>query len=504
MDFQLDGDEHLLAGLRVGFLALDPFFEDIIGFVAVLDAVDSAGHVLFNAIAGILAGVGESGRIGNARERDQMFKFGPEIDLDIYAIITEVGLDTAQREADVDILDTEGVFKNFGHFLGIGRAGNLQLELGDGGVLDNRGTHGHEGADGGNFAIVLGHSIFPFVVYILNIAKIFADYKSIENFYGLAMAKFVLYKQNGDYKFTTEENYASRISNARRIATYKPENGFKDVNIVLDYILRTSSDLKPEDIRVLTENAGESDNTETRYSGLIDQIDTLLWIKHDTGSLSHDQLDQLAELRNQVATYGERAEGWVKECDRALTGQYVTAKLESMMGFYAKFVHSFDCPPILAEAATDMFKEVLVEASQSSTVAEQLRQKVGVNPHETQGVNVFGISGDDNLPQEATVDKEISDAMVSGSFDALGDDITTADPNGFDETAMGLGSSDLETSGNDLNPDDWAAEEPAPEEGTTEEGNEVEAGTEPVAEDNGVGEETNAADAGGDLETLDL
>jgi hypothetical protein len=106
-----------------------------------------------------------------------------------------------------------------------------------------------------------------------------------------------------------------------------------------------------------------------------------------------------------------------------------------------------------------MFKEVLVEAFQSSTVAEQLRQKVGANPHETQGVNVFGISGDDGLPQEATIDKEISDAMISGSFDALGDNIATADPNGFDETAMGLGSSEENTSGNDLNPDDWAAED---------------------------------------------
>ena len=98
--------------------------------------------------------------------------------------------------------------------------------------------------------------------------------------------------------------------------------------------------------------------------------------------------------------------------------------------------------------------------------------------------------------------------MVSGSFDALGDDIATADPNGFDETAMGLGSSELDTSGNDLNPDDWAAEEPAPEEGATEgtpeEGNDVEGGTEPVAEEGGTAEETNTADVGGDLETLDL
>ena len=133
--------------------------------------------------------------------------------------------------------------------------------------------------------------------------------------------------------------------------------------------------------------------------------------------------------------------------------------MESMMAFYTKFANSFDCPPVLAEAATKLFKEVLVEASQSSDVAEQLRQKVGVNPNETQGVEVFGLSGDDNLPQQTTIDNKIANAMVSGSFDAIGDNISTADPNGFDETAMGLGSPEENTSGNNLNPDDWAAED---------------------------------------------
>ncbi len=134
-------------------------------------------------------------------------------------------------------------------------------------------------------------------------------------------------------------------------------------------------------------------------------------------------------------------------------------QMESMMAFYTKFANSFDCPTILAEAATEMFKEVLLEASQSSDVADQLRQKVGVNPNETQGIDVFGLSGDDNLPQQTTIDNEISDAMISGSFDSLGDDISTADPNSVDETAMGFGSSEFDTSDNDLNPDDWAAEE---------------------------------------------
>lgn len=253
---------------------------------------------------------------------------------------------------------------------------------------------------------------------------------------------------------------------------------------------------------------GEPDNTETRYSGLAEQIDALLWMEHDNGSLSKEQLDQLADLRDHIAAYGERAAGWVRECDRVLSGKPVPPKLESMMGFYARFANSFDCPPVLAEAAVKMFKEVLLESSQSSNVAEQLRQKVGVNPNETQGMGVFGLSGDDNLPQQTTIDNTISDAMISGSFDAIGDDISTADPNGFDETSMGLGSSELDTSGNDLNPDDWATEEPASEEGATEgtpeEGNEAETGAEPVAEEGGAGEETNTADDSGGMETLDL
>lgn len=143
-------------------------------------------------------------------------------------------------------------------------------------------------------------------------------------------------------------------------------------------------------------------------------------------------------------------------------------QMESMMAFYTKFANSFDCPTILTEAATEMFKEVLLEASQSSDVADQLRQKVGVNPNETQGIDVFGLSGDDNLPQQTTIDNEISDAMISGSFDSLGDDISTADPNSVDETAMGFGSSEFDTSDNDLNPDDWAEEEEEEKEQTSD------------------------------------
>jgi hypothetical protein len=294
-------------------------------------------------------------------------------------------------------------------------------------------------------------------------------------------------------------NYSYRRSNARRIATYKPENGFKDAAIVLDYILRTSPDLKAEDIQVLTESV-DTGLDETRYNGIVDQIDVLLGMKADNGYLSDDQMKQLAELRDKVYAYGERGAKWVALCDETLGD--VSPKLESMMDFYVRFVNSFDCPPVLVEAATSMFKEVLLEASQSSNVAEQLRQKVGVNPNETRGVGVFGISGDDNLPKHTTIDNEISDAMVSGTFDTVGDDISTADPNNFDETALGLGSSELDDSGNNLNPDDWSAEKPVADE-TIEE---TDGSEEPdvTGDEESEQEKEPGADGDDSLETLDL
>lgn len=317
------------------------------------------------------------------------------------------------------------------------------------------------------------------------------------------MGKYVLYKENGDYKFTNEANYGARITDANRIATFKVSDGFEKAADVVDYVCKYSKDVVPDDIRVLTEGV-EDNEAESRFVGLVDQIDVISNMVAETGTLSPDQQSQLIDLRDHVAAFGERGAKWAGMCDEII-GQY-SPKLESMMEFYAKFVGSFDCPPVLAEAAMKSFKEVLLEASASSNVAEQLRQRVGVNPNETQGVGVFGLSGDDNLPQQTTIDNEITNSMAAGTFDALGDNISTSDPNNVDETAMGLGSSELDTSGNDLNPDDWAApaEDSVPEgdEGTSEELNE-EGETEPMTEDGGAGEETNTVDDSG-METLDL
>jgi len=277
------------------------------------------------------------------------------------------------------------------------------------------------------------------------------------------MRTFVIYEENGDYKFTGEDNYLAKIPDINRITTFKTSDGFRCAKDVLDYVCNYAKHLKPSDIKVLTESS-TNDRSESRFNGLVDQIDIIANMISDTGSMSTDQQSQLADLRDQVSAFGERGAKWASMCDEII-GQY-SPKMESMMEFYASFVSGFDCPPVLAEAALRSFKEVLLEASTSSSVAEELRQRVGINPNETRGVGVFGISGDDNLPQQTTIDNEIADSMAAGTFDALGDDISTVDPNNADETTMGLGSSEAETFGNDLNPDDWAApvdEEPIPE-----------------------------------------
>ena len=263
------------------------------------------------------------------------------------------------------------------------------------------------------------------------------------------MGKYILYKENNDYKFTNEANYHARIANANQIATFEKDAGFETADDVIDYVCKYSKDVKPSDINVLTEGIGSA-NDESRFYGLVEQIDVLVNMVSENGSISPDQKSQLVDLRDHVAAFGERGAKWAQLCDDILA-RY-SPSFESLMDFYAKFVGSFDCPPVLAEAAMRGVKEVLLEASESSNAAEQLRAKVGTNPNETGGVDVFGLSGDDNLPEQTTIDNEIADSMASGTFDALGSDIATANPADMDETLMGLGSSELDTSGNIIDP----------------------------------------------------
>ena len=225
------------------------------------------------------------------------------------------------------------------------------------------------------------------------------------------MAKYVLYKENGDFKFTPVDNYNARIQDANKIATFFRREGFETPADVIEYIIKYNPAVSTEDI-------------DNRCGGPL--------------------RESIERFSNHVARSG--------------------------------------CSKELAEAVKGAFGAVILEAAtQSAEIAEQLRNKVGTNPNETHGVGVFGLSGDDNLPENVTVDNEIADGIAAGTFDSLGDDITTASPNDFNETDMGMGDSPADDFGNDLNPDDWAAEEPAPEDGTTEAPTETP--TEPASEE---------------------
>lgn len=50
---------------------------------------------------------------------------------------------------------------------------------------------------------------------------------------------------------------------------------------------------------------------EQRYYGLTEQIDFYAWLHRDTGMLSPDQRQHLAELGNTICVFGERAQKWV-------------------------------------------------------------------------------------------------------------------------------------------------------------------------------------------------
>lgn len=49
---------------------------------------------------------------------------------------------------------------------------------------------------------------------------------------------------------------------------------------------------------------------ETRYEGIIDQIDFYQWVRYDLGKLSPAQKKHLIELRDMISVFGERGEKW--------------------------------------------------------------------------------------------------------------------------------------------------------------------------------------------------
>lgn len=53
--------------------------------------------------------------------------------------------------------------------------------------------------------------------------------------------KYVIYKENGVYKTTTEENYNRRIQNAREISVW---NDFESAQEIIDYVVKYYNDSK--------------------------------------------------------------------------------------------------------------------------------------------------------------------------------------------------------------------------------------------------------------------
>ena len=75
------------------------------------------------------------------------------------------------------------------------------------------------------------------------------------------MGKYVLYKENGDYKFTNEANYGARITDANRIATFKVSDGFENANDVIEYICNKYSNA----LRKTCVDLKDSDYENTRH-----------------------------------------------------------------------------------------------------------------------------------------------------------------------------------------------------------------------------------------------
>jgi hypothetical protein len=58
---------------------------------------------------------------------------------------------------------------------------------------------------------------------------------------------------------------------------------------------------------------------ESRYNGLVDQIDFYLWIYNDNKCLSKEQQKHCIELRNTIQVFGQRAKKWVAVINELLS-----------------------------------------------------------------------------------------------------------------------------------------------------------------------------------------
>lgn len=60
------------------------------------------------------------------------------------------------------------------------------------------------------------------------------------------------------------------------------------------------------------------DIKESRFNGIVEQIDFYAWKFHEVGKLSLAQKKHLKELRQQISVFGERAQKWEQLCEEML------------------------------------------------------------------------------------------------------------------------------------------------------------------------------------------
>lgn len=57
---------------------------------------------------------------------------------------------------------------------------------------------------------------------------------------------------------------------------------------------------------------------ETRFNGLIDEIDFYSWVYYDKGFLSKEQKKRCSEIKNILYVFGSRAKKWINLCNELI------------------------------------------------------------------------------------------------------------------------------------------------------------------------------------------
>lgn len=129
------------------------------------------------------------------------------------------------------------------------------------------------------------------------------------------------------------------------------------------------------------------------------------------------------------------------------------------------FVHKVtSSDPVLCESIIELYHAIMEGANDatSSDVADALRNKVGHNPYEATGDNIYGKAtdaglDDSNTRTDRTLDNAVDQAIANNQFSDMGTALATE--SGLPtEDDLGMGLGDSPSDGNDAlppeNPDD--------------------------------------------------